>query len=132
MSELIDFGEEHSVDLSPKVVLTDFEAAVINSIQSEFENVQNKGSFFHLSQSVYRRIQAFGLVSKYGTDEDFSLSMRSILALAFLLPEEILSAFDELKINIPAEANRVVQWFEETYVHDNVKFAYPRTQNSVE
>ncbi|CAG8500218.1 12769_t:CDS:2, partial [Dentiscutata heterogama] len=106
--ELIDFGEVHGIDLSPQVVLTNFEAAVINSIQSEFDNVQYKGCHFHLSQCIYCRVQSLGLTSRYGKDEDFSLLIRYISALAFLPPEEILSAFDELKLHIPPEASRIV------------------------
>ncbi|CAG8456651.1 11276_t:CDS:1 [Dentiscutata heterogama] len=157
--ELIDFGEMHGINLSPQVVLTDFEMAVVNSVQSEFDNVLHKGCHFHLSQCIYRRVQSLGLTTRYGTDEDFSLLIRCISALAFLPPEEIPSAFDELKLHIPPEASRIVQWFEETYVYgrvrhvyrngnisrseplfpptfwsvtNNIESAYPRTQNSVE
>ena len=69
------------------------------------------------------------------------------------------AAFDELKDHIPPEANEIVEWFEEYYVHgrtrrtlrhgnairtpplfppdfwsvvDNVDYAFPRTQNFVE
>ncbi|CAG8456139.1 4082_t:CDS:2, partial [Dentiscutata heterogama] len=52
---------------------------------------------FHLAQSVYRRIQVFGLATHYGTDKDFSILMRHIPALAFLPHSEIPAMFDELK-----------------------------------
>ncbi|CAG8519713.1 8029_t:CDS:2, partial [Scutellospora calospora] len=144
---LIDFSEEHDIDLCPQVVLTDFESAVINAIQLEFDNVQHKG------------IQTSGLAIRYGTDENFSILIRHIPALAFLPHNEIPAAFDELKTHIPAEANDIIKWFEEYYVHgkirrvhrngteirseplfppkfwsvcNNMEFAFPRTQNSVE
>lgn len=74
-------------------------------------------------------------------------------------PDDIPGAFDQLKDHIPTEANQIVQWFEEYYVHgrarrtlrdgnviraqplfppdfwsviDNIEYAFPRTQNSVE
>ena len=74
-------------------------------------------------------------------------------------PSEIPEAFDQLKNDIPEEANRVVQWFEDNYVHgrvrrtlrngniirdapmfpplfwsvvDNIEYTFPRTINSVE
>ncbi|CAG8847526.1 40219_t:CDS:2, partial [Gigaspora margarita] len=136
---LIDFAKEHDVDLSPQIVLTDFEVAVINAVQSKFDNVWNK------------RIQTSGLATRYGTDKDFSILMRHIPALAFLPHSEIPVAFDELKDHIP--------WFEDNYVHsrvrhvhrnsiliwsepsfppdfwsvsENIEFAYPRTQNVIE
>lgn len=40
---LIDFAEEHDIDLSPQIVFTDFKVAAINAVQSKFENVRNKG-----------------------------------------------------------------------------------------
>ena len=83
--------------------------------------------------------------------------MRHIPALAFLPPDEIPAAFDELRDNISLEANGVIRWFEDNYVYgrirrtsrngniirspplfppdfwsvaDNIDNAFPRTQNS--
>ncbi|RIB27381.1 hypothetical protein C2G38_2160671 [Gigaspora rosea] len=39
---LMDFAKEHNIDLSTQIVLTDFEVAVINADQSEFDEVYNK------------------------------------------------------------------------------------------
>ena len=91
--------------------------------------------------------------------ETTSLLMRHISALAFLPPDEIPAAFDELRGHIPLEANEIIQWFEDNYVYgrirrqlrngnivrspplfvpdfwsvaDNINNAFPRTQNSVE
>ncbi|CAG8443946.1 6381_t:CDS:2 [Gigaspora rosea] len=36
---LMDFAKEHNIDLSTQIVLTDFEVAVINADQSEFDEV---------------------------------------------------------------------------------------------
>lgn len=157
--DLIDFGEEYDVHLQPQFILTDFEQAAINAAHTEFQGVRSKGCFFHLSQSVYRKVQNSGLSIQYGTDENFSLLIRHIPALAFLPPEDIPAAFDELKRHIPEEASLIVQWFEDNYVHgrirrrlrdgnvtrtqplfspdfwsvvDNIDYAFPRTQNSVE
>ncbi|CAG8760366.1 21340_t:CDS:2, partial [Gigaspora rosea] len=132
--ELIDFSEEHNINLDPHVVLTDFEAAAINSVELEFDDVQNKGCHFHFSQCIYHKVQAYGLASRY-------------------------TAYEELKTHIPDEAGHVVCWFEETFIYgrvrhmhrngnisrseplfpptfwsvvDNIEHAYPRTQNSVE
>jgi hypothetical protein len=157
--ELIDFGDENGVLLRPQFILTDFEQAAINAAGREFQGVQNKGCLFHLAQSVYRKVQASGLSVQYGTDENFSLKIRHIPALAFLPPGDIPAAFDQLKDIMPAEANEIVEWFEECYVHgrarrtlrdrnvirapplfppdfwsvvDNIDYAFPRTQNFVE
>jgi hypothetical protein len=77
----------------------------------------NKRCFFHLGQSGWRKIQDCGLATRYGNDEDFSLMLWHLFALAFLPPQEIPTAFDILKPIMPLEANNVVQWFEDNYVH---------------
>jgi hypothetical protein len=157
--DLIDFGNEQDLHLQPRFILTDFEQAAINASCIKFPSAQNKGCLFHLAQSVYRKIQATGFAIRYGTDENFSLVIRQIPALAFLNPADIPAAFDRLKDEIPAEAVGVVQWFEDNYVHgrarrtlrngtivrdtpmfpprlwsvaNNLEYALPRTTNSVE
>jgi hypothetical protein len=92
--ELVDFAAENGLTLRPSIILTDFELASINASRHVFSNVENKGCFFHLGQSVWRKIQSCGLATRYGNDEQFSLMLRHLFALAFLPPEEIPAAFD--------------------------------------
>ncbi|CAB4380960.1 unnamed protein product [Rhizophagus irregularis] len=121
---LINFGDEHNIDLQPQYVLTDFEKASINAVHIELHGVQNKGCHFHLSQSVYCKVQAFGLASQYASDENISLFVRHIPALAFLPCDNIPAAFDELRSNMPPdmppEVNELLDWFEIYYVHGKV------------
>lgn len=157
--DIINFSEEENIDLQPQFILTDFEQAAINAAREEFPGVRNKGCHFHLAQNVYRRVQMSGLSTQYGNNENFSLLIRHIPALAFLPPDEIPAAFDELRGHIPLEANEIIQWFEDNYVYgrirrqlrnenivrspplfvpdfwsvaDNINNAFPCTQNSVE
>ncbi|CAF3241470.1 unnamed protein product [Rotaria sp. Silwood2] len=157
--ELNEWAEENELELKPDFVLTDFEKASINAVKSEFSSARSKGCHFHLGQNVYRQIQDAGLTKKYGTDQDFSLLIRHIPALAFLRPLEIPDAFDEVKALLPSDAEPIIQWFENNYVRgrikrtfrngtvqrhdplhppemwsvfDNTEFAFPRTQNKVE
>jgi len=157
--DLIDYSDDNGMQLQPRFILTDFEQAAINAARIEFVNVQNKGCHFHLAQNVYRKVQAAGLSARYNSDEPFSMAMRQLPALAFLSPRNIPAAFDELRTIIPTAANDIVLWFEETYIRgrprrslrngniarfpplfpptfwsvvDNMEYAFPRTQNSVE
>jgi hypothetical protein len=141
------------------MIITDFEKGSINASQYEFPGVNNKGCFFHLSQSGWRKIQEAGLASQYGTDENLSFMLRHLFTLAFLPADDIPSAFDLLKPEIPSEANSVVTWFEDNYVyrriqrrlrnnnivrnppifppelwsvHDSIEIGVPRTQNVIE
>ena len=45
-------GEQDDQDLSPPIIITDFEQAVINAVQSEFPESTHKGCFFHLCQNL--------------------------------------------------------------------------------
>jgi len=98
------------------------------------------------------------LTSKYGNDQNFSLFIRHIPALAFINPFEILVAFDELK-KVFEEVKPIIKWFDDNYVRgryrktfknkeiqrwplayqpemwsvfENNQLALPRTQNKVE
>jgi hypothetical protein len=118
---LNDFAEENNVELKPSTIITDFEQAAIKASQSEFSDVNNKGCFFHLSQSGWRKIQEVGLATQYGVDEHLNLMLRHLFALAFLPSDDIPGAFDILKSEMPEVADDVVKWFEEYYVHGKIR-----------
>ncbi|GBC10926.2 hypothetical protein GLOIN_2v1446576 [Rhizophagus irregularis DAOM 181602=DAOM 197198] len=124
VSKFNQLGDEHNIDLQPQYVLTNFEKALINAVHIELHGVQNKGCHFHLSQSVYHKVQAFGLASQYANDENISLFVKHIPALAFLPCDNIPAAFDELRSNMPPdmppEVNELLDWFEIYYVHRKV------------
>ncbi|PKY60309.1 hypothetical protein RhiirA4_483879 [Rhizophagus irregularis] len=134
---LINFGDEHNIDLQPQYVLTNFEKASINAVHIELHG--------------------------YTSDENISLFVRHIPALAFLPCDNIPAAFDELRSNMPPdmppEVNELLDWFEIYYVYgkvirrlkngnmvrseplfppslwsvtENIEYTFPRTQNSVE
>jgi hypothetical protein len=111
--------------------------------------------FSSLFKSVWRHVQNFGLAGLYGTDNVFSLMVRHLAALSFLPAADIPQAFDALKLIMPREADRLVKYFENTYirgrlrrgqnrrnravfepriwsVNDNWEFGFPRTTNHVE
>jgi hypothetical protein len=46
---------------------------------------------------MWRKVQSVGLSIKYDENEEFSLLVQHLLALDFLPPEEIPSAFAEIK-----------------------------------
>lgn len=51
---------------SVKVISIDFEQAVIKAIQDVFENeVAIQLCYFHLNQSIWRKVQELGLAIKY-------------------------------------------------------------------
>ena len=114
-------AEENNLELKSEFVLANFEKGAINAIVSEFPNVRSKDCHFHLGQSVYWQVQDAGLIEKYGADENFSLLIRHIRALAFLSPQEIPDAFDTVKALLLFDAAPIIQWFENNYVYERIK-----------
>ena len=47
--------------LRPQQLICDFEQAALQAFSNEFPGIQTTGCFFHLSQSVWRRVQTEGL-----------------------------------------------------------------------
>ena len=98
------------------------------------------------------------MATEYGNNQDFSIKLRHITALAFLPSEEIPEAFNQVKLILPENTAGVVEYFEENYIrgrtrrtrnkstrhlpplfppeiwsiNDLVELDYPRTQNIVE
>ena len=125
-------------NLNPVTIMVDFEQAMINSVHQVLPNTQVKGCFYHFSQNVYRKIQEHGLQQRYQEDTDFALKLRMIPALTFVLPQDVIAAFEE--------------YFEDTYagrsqhqrrrppifgndlwnMFDRAQDELPRTNNSVE
>ncbi|XP_029341812.1 uncharacterized protein LOC115033426 [Acyrthosiphon pisum] len=65
-------------------IITDFEKAAINSSTENFPQATHSTCFFHLCQSIYRKIQNIGLSTKYANDPEFNLFARHLPAMAFL------------------------------------------------
>ncbi|XP_029645758.1 uncharacterized protein LOC115219713 [Octopus sinensis] len=99
-------------------ITTDFEPTMIKAVRTEFDSVNLYGSFFHLGHCLYKKVCAFDLKEKYNTDAHFSLSIRMLLALAFVPTEQVYDAFGALvdEAVYPPEALPVVDYFEDTWL----------------
>ncbi len=85
--------------LNPSTVMTDFEQAQIRAFQETFQNIRNRGCFFHFSQCLFRKIQACpDILAKYQDPEnpDFALNIRKLGALAFVPTDDMVEKFEEL------------------------------------
>ncbi len=89
--------------LQVQTVVTDFEEAVLRA-SSFRRGVQNKGCFYHLTQSTWRKVQQLGLTNNYKTDENFRLFCRMMDGLAFLPTDFVSDGMDYLKEIVPQEA----------------------------
>lgn len=108
--------------LDPKTVMTDFEQAAILAWTTVFPNATQRGCFFHLSQCLWRHLQQTpGLQQRYTTDAEFALAIRQLAALAFVPPNDVSSAFDDLMethfYQIHSTILRpLVNYFEDTWI----------------
>ena len=90
----------YAPNLNPRFCILDFELAAKSAIISAFPHIEVRGCFFHLSQSIWRKIQDLGLKVTYTDDEDTRLYCRMLASLAFLPPEKITEHFEELQENM--------------------------------
>ena len=83
--------------LAPKTILVDFEDAVMKVVEEEFPMVKIQGCNFHFCQCIMRHISSAGLKTQYEDDIDFAFRMRHLAALAYVPPEKVVHAFEELQ-----------------------------------
>ena len=104
----------------PYTVMTDFEAAAVNALetvfQTPFNNLALHGCFFHLCQNIWKRIQAEGLKARYENNAAFALLLRQLPALAFVPPAHVLAAYNILVQQMKNEMLPVIDYFERTYI----------------
>ncbi|KAL4135615.1 hypothetical protein QTP88_007213 [Uroleucon formosanum] len=138
-----------SVEATRKIILRArrkmTEKAAINAVSNIFPECEQTGCFFHLGQSIWRKIQSSGLATHYGNDIAFALKLRCLWSLAFLPPEQIPDAFDNLSANYSVP-DVIKTYFEENYIRGKIKRTFrngssvyynnenniPPTQNNVE
>mgnify|MGYP000265238167 CR=1 FL=1 len=102
--------------LKPEAVSTDFEKSLMNAFSAAFPEATIQGCLFHLAQNLKKKLSRLNLMSRYQTDEDFSLAARMITALAFVPPMSLNVAIAELAAHLPEELLPVLKYFEKYYV----------------
>ena len=61
---------------NPSTIMFDFELAAINAVSETFPDADISGCFFHLTSTVWKKIQALGLQDHYNNDDQFALHLR--------------------------------------------------------
>jgi hypothetical protein len=108
--------KELEPSLEPTVLMTDFEMAAINSAKTAFPDIQTKGCYFHLGQSLWRKVQDLGLREIYLNNVEVRIATKMLLALAFIQPARVPEVFVQISDDAPAELNEVYSYFEDTYI----------------
>jgi hypothetical protein len=103
---------------SPQKILVDFEKAAINAFERAYPAAVTTGCYFHLTQSIVRKVNEIGMKSAYENDDTIRQSVRCLSALAFVPTFDVGDAFDILADDMPAHdyMNELVSFFEHTYI----------------
>ena len=96
--------------------MIDFEMASMNAIHGVFPNAIVQGCSYHLSQSIYHKVQNSGLQFDDQNNPDLNISIRMLAALAFVPLDDINDAFETLAEFMPEAAQSVADYFEDTYI----------------
>ena len=99
--------------MSPQKVLLDFEKACMNAARRYFSKAAVKGCYFHLCQSLIRKINAVGLKSDFESNINTKLMLKSLAVLSFVPLEDVRMTFDRLAATFPDEEkfNDVLKFF---------------------
>lgn len=106
----------------PRKILTDFETAAMKAFRTVFENIEIGGCFFHLSQSILRKVNECGLKSLYESNQSFAIHIKMLLSLALIPEEEVLELFLEVADlfsdldEYNEQMEQILLYFERTYV----------------
>lgn len=102
----------------PSKIMADFEVGIINACKTVFPAVPVSGCFFHLCQSIYRRVQGEGLQAAYNDENDRSLKLHThmLMSLAFVPPADVVHAYIELRRECPAALLPVYDYFDRNYI----------------
>lgn len=97
------------------VYSTDFEQAVIKAPLLR-RDLKVGGCFFHFSQAVLRKIGDLGLRRRYDEHRGFCRRVHTLTSLAFLPPDQIRAAFDQLAPYFEDCERPLLKYFEETWI----------------
>lgn len=88
-----------------------------NAFTKSFPELKIRGCFFHLQQSIWRKIQSAGLQANYQNDEEYALMLKLLPSIAFVPSHKVLDEFNKLvsTVDFPEEMLPVVDYFESTY-----------------
>lgn len=123
-------------EIKPKHIMFDFERALINAATDHFKGTSLHGCNFHFCQAIWRHIQSVGLQSEYSKNAVFAHKIKMLMALAFVDPNDVTDAFEELcrsdfwrddeQNEFNAEKQNLLGYFENTYIGSYARFTQLR------
>lgn len=115
---LLGVMKELIPNASPNKILTDFESAAMNAFRDAYPSANICGCYFHLCQSINRKVNESGLQFDYEADNEIRGFIRCLGSLSHVPVDHVLDAFHTLVEGMPANEriNDVVTYFEHTYI----------------
>lgn len=114
---------------NPQRILMDFEKAAMNAFSKQFPNCQISGCYFHLCQSLNRKVSTVGLKTEYESHSELALALRLMPALAYVPLSDVCGTFDlvidevttvldylDLGDDVIEKVDQVTSYFQNTYV----------------
>jgi len=86
---------------NPTNVLVDVEPASIGAFRNAFPNVRVSGCYFHLWQSILRKVNEVGMKVAYERDDEVRGSVRCLAALSCVPVTDIVESFEILAESMP-------------------------------
>jgi len=80
-------------NLEPRKILVDFKRACMNAARAAFSCAEVKGCYFHLCQSLIRKVNSVGLKREFDTDTDVKKLINSMAALSFVPVNDVRKVF---------------------------------------
>ena len=137
--------------LQPTRMIMDFEQGLMTAVETELPNCRPAGCYFHFTQSLWRKLQEFGLSSPYRHHRRLKRTVRLVMSIGFLPVLLVRQNFvmlsgsrrtRRLTRRFP-DITEWLQYVEDTYMSVNAPFPPPvwniygrdmtsRTNNHVE
>lgn len=112
---------QEAVDVQPRTIHIRFWKSDTECVRRCVSESEHKLLFFHLGQSLYRRIQEVGLQVQYNNPDDRTIKTRThmLLALAFVPISDVRATFQLLTRNRnDAVFKPMLDYFDKTYVNE--------------
>jgi len=104
---------------APQTILVDFEKAAMNSFAVAYPQASVRGCYFHLCQSVNRKVNEVGLKLEYENNNEVRGYVRCLSALAFVPSNDVQETFELLAESSPQNIDHLDElttFFEHTYI----------------
>ncbi|KAG8198782.1 hypothetical protein JTE90_007092 [Oedothorax gibbosus] len=118
LEKLTEIALEFGYIFKPEMFTIDFEQAVINAIHLLFPNAEIKGCFFHFTQCIWKKTQAYGLQAAFEVDEEVTKTIKRLAALPLLNPSDIEDTWMDIHGDAPPMPGmqQLIEYFVSTWL----------------